>query len=136
MLVEGPNQRLSDTDIHALRGSKHGTEIIAALQQGSATYADKTAFSQEKWQQRKSKKYVHIVTARRPTSNLLCQVRQPSPSVSLRIMCAECSAAHVQPGCTKRRSSAVPARSGACTLYMPSFYSVCCVCCTAMPLQI
>jgi tRNA (adenine58-N1)-methyltransferase non-catalytic subunit len=74
-LVDGPNQQLNEEDVSALKAEKHGTEIMEALMSGSTTFAGKTEFSQEKWRKRKAKKYLLYVTARRPTSRLICHVR-------------------------------------------------------------
>lgn len=74
-LVDGPNQRLSATEVTVLKNEMQGEEVVDAIAKGSDTFADKTEFSQEKWRKRKSKKYILYVTARKPSSTLICQAR-------------------------------------------------------------
>jgi tRNA (adenine-N(1)-)-methyltransferase non-catalytic subunit len=73
-LVDGPNQTLSAADVRAFKEELQGKDVVDAIAEGSSTFADKTEFSQEKWRKRKSKKYILYVTARKPTSRLICQV--------------------------------------------------------------
>ena len=45
-----------------------GEAIVRALAQNSASFAGKTAFSQEKWMKKKAKRHLHHLTAARPTA--------------------------------------------------------------------
>ena len=73
-LVAGENQQLKQSDIEELKLQSHGVAIVDALASGSATFAGKTEFSQEKWRRKKSKKYLLYATARRPTARAICEV--------------------------------------------------------------
>jgi tRNA (adenine-N(1)-)-methyltransferase non-catalytic subunit len=53
-----------------------GDDIIDALCKSSATYDTKTEYAQDKYKKRKARKYLVLVTVRRPTARLMCQVRQ------------------------------------------------------------
>lgn len=50
-----------------------GAEIVAALAAGSATFAGKTEFSQEKYRKRKAKKYLTYASLVRPTARSICE---------------------------------------------------------------
>lgn len=61
--------------VQAMRdGGTAGAEIVAALEAGSATFAGKTEFSQEKYRKRKAKKYQSFATLHRPTARSVCEV--------------------------------------------------------------
>ena len=72
------NSELNDTssaqalDEHAIKRMKQegaqGEAIVRALAQNSASFAGKTAFSQEKWMKKKAKRHLHHLTAARPTA--------------------------------------------------------------------
>lgn len=68
------NQTLTQDEVMELKHQNKGSEILKALQDGSTTFAGKTEFSQEKWLKKKAKKYLQYIVARRPTSDLICQV--------------------------------------------------------------
>eukprot|EP00964_Phaeocystis_antarctica_P024710 scaffold13848_cov50-Phaeocystis_antarctica.AAC.1 len=59
-------------DEHAIKKMKlegaQGETIVRALAQNSASFAGKTAFSQEKWMKKKAKRHLHHLTAARPTA--------------------------------------------------------------------
>ncbi len=57
-----------------LRALQSGQEIIEELCSNSATFENKTEFSQDKYKRKKAKKYCVYVTARRPTARSICQV--------------------------------------------------------------
>ena len=68
----GAAQSLQHDAIDALRASgARGSEIVAALVAGSATFASKTALSQQKWVRRKVRKHVVRVRIRRPSAAAL-----------------------------------------------------------------
>jgi len=68
----GAAQRLQHDAIDALRRSgASGSEVVAALVAGSATFASKTALSQQKWVRRKVRKHVVRVSIRRPSAAAL-----------------------------------------------------------------
>ncbi|KAG9443002.1 hypothetical protein H6P81_018856 [Aristolochia fimbriata] len=67
-------QRLSGEDIDAMRREgASGDQIIEALISNSLTFGKKTAFSQEKYRQKKQKKYAPRVLMRRPFSRSICE---------------------------------------------------------------
>ncbi|XP_068645978.1 uncharacterized protein [Aristolochia californica] len=67
-------QRLSGEDIDAMRREgTSGDQIIEALIANSLTFEKKTAFSQEKYRQKKQKKYAPRVLMRRPFSRSICE---------------------------------------------------------------
>ena len=74
LVGQNSNQSLTHDEVLELKQQHKGPEILKALQDGSTTFAGKTEFSQEKWLKKKAKKYLQYVTARRPTSDLICQV--------------------------------------------------------------
>lgn len=55
-------------------GPQDGKEIIEALCSNSATFETKTEFAQEKYKKKKMKKYIVMVTLRRPTARSICEV--------------------------------------------------------------
>ncbi|GIL49642.1 hypothetical protein Vafri_5885 [Volvox africanus] len=68
------NQKLTQEQIEELKKSgKAGTEIIEALISNSATFQNKTEFSQDKYKKRKVKKYLTYVTVMKPTSRIVSQ---------------------------------------------------------------
>ncbi|GIL73504.1 hypothetical protein Vretimale_5280 [Volvox reticuliferus] len=68
------NQKLTQEQIEELKKSgKAGTEIIEALISNSATFQNKTEFSQDKYKKRKAKKYLTYVTVLKPTSRIVSQ---------------------------------------------------------------
>jgi tRNA (adenine58-N1)-methyltransferase non-catalytic subunit len=52
-----------------------GAEILAAVTAGSATFAGKTEFSQEKYRKRKARKYLTFASLQRPSARAICEVR-------------------------------------------------------------
>lgn len=69
-------QQLSTDDIAAMRAAgKTGEEIVAALAEGSATFLNKTQFSQAKYKKKKQKKYSVFATLQRPSARSICEVR-------------------------------------------------------------
>lgn len=70
-------QQLSVDDIAAMRAAgKTGEEIVAALAEGSATFLNKTQFSQAKYKRKKQKKYSVYATLQRPSARSICEVYQ------------------------------------------------------------
>lgn len=68
------SQSLSVEQLHAMRQSgADGSEIIKKLVQNSATFANKTAFSQEKYLRRKHAKYVRRFRLVRCTALNICE---------------------------------------------------------------
>ncbi|GLC34740.1 hypothetical protein PLESTB_001158300 [Pleodorina starrii] len=68
------NQKLTQEQIEELKKSgKAGVEIIQALCSNSATFQNKTEFSQDKYKKRKAKKYLTYLTVRKPCSRILCE---------------------------------------------------------------
>jgi tRNA (adenine-N(1)-)-methyltransferase non-catalytic subunit len=74
--------QIQQDEILAMKqAGKAGKEIIDLLTNSSATFQNKTEFSQEKYKKRKAKKYVHLSCAKRPTTATLCDMyfnKQPS----------------------------------------------------------
>jgi len=78
-------------DEHAIKKMKlegaQGETIVRALAQNSASFAGKTAFSQEKWMKKKAKRHLHHLTAARPTALTLVDMytlKGPEKVCSLR----------------------------------------------------
>ena len=68
-------QQLSMDDIASMRAAgKTGEEIVAALAEGSATFLNKTQFSQAKYKKKKQKKYTVYATLQRPSARSICEV--------------------------------------------------------------
>ncbi|EFJ43222.1 hypothetical protein VOLCADRAFT_119181 [Volvox carteri f. nagariensis] len=68
------NQKLTQEQIEELKKSgKAGAEIIQALCSNSATFQNKTEFSQDKYKKRKAKKYLTYLTVREPCARILCE---------------------------------------------------------------
>ena len=68
-------QKLTYADVQALKDKTgDAKEIIEALQAGSATWDQRTKFSQEKWLKKKLAKYQMIFEAKKPTSLALCEM--------------------------------------------------------------
>lgn len=82
------NQKLTKEEIDALRQQgKGGADIISALCENSATFGEKTEFAQEKYKKRKAKKYLTLITLRRPSIRTLCDAyyeKQPLKIHNLR----------------------------------------------------
>lgn len=61
--------------LQALKASgASGVDIMVALAAGSATFAGKTEFSQEKYKKRKARKYLTFASLQRPTARAICEV--------------------------------------------------------------
>jgi len=72
---DGSSQSLSTEDIRELRRKgASGEEVVQTLLSNSATFASKTAFSQEKYIKRKGKKYTQPITIHRPTVDMLADM--------------------------------------------------------------
>lgn len=68
-------QKLKDADIQSLRESgASGAEIIKSLIANSDTWSTKTGFAQEKWLQRKRKKYIRRLRVVKCNPATLCEV--------------------------------------------------------------
>lgn len=66
---------------------------MAALAAGSATFAGKTEFSQEKYRKRKAKKYLTFASLQRPTARAICEVSLSTFSASVKWRIVENNAA-------------------------------------------
>ncbi|PNH11755.1 tRNA (adenine(58)-N(1))-methyltransferase non-catalytic subunit trm6 [Tetrabaena socialis] len=67
------NQKLTQDHIEELKKSgKAGAEIVEALCSNSATFQNKTEFSQDKYKRRKAKKYNTYLTVRKPIARIIC----------------------------------------------------------------
>jgi len=72
---DGASQNLSSTDIEVMKAEgKIGTAIIGEVIKNSATFKQKTVFSQEKYVKAKSKKYSVSVIIYKPTTRLLAEL--------------------------------------------------------------
>lgn len=85
----GDAQKLSKEEIDEfhVKGIT-GTDIVDQLVQNSATFRDKTVFSQQKYLKKKKQKYVARFTILKPTTRLLCDVfysRGPQKILRLRV---------------------------------------------------
>ncbi len=85
----GVNQALTTSDIAAMKASgASGHDIINALASNSATFDEKTEFSQSKYRKKKAKKYLLNTTLRRPTAASVCEAyfaRTPAQIEHLRV---------------------------------------------------
>uniref|UniRef100_A0A7N0TZQ5 tRNA (adenine(58)-N(1))-methyltransferase non-catalytic subunit TRM6 n=1 Tax=Kalanchoe fedtschenkoi TaxID=63787 RepID=A0A7N0TZQ5_KALFE len=67
-------QTLTGEDINAMRSQgATGDEIVEALIANSATFENKTSFSQEKYRLKKQKKYAPKILVRRPFTRSICE---------------------------------------------------------------
>jgi len=68
------NQTLQQEEIQQLKSEgASGQAIISQLVSKSATFEKKTAYSQQKYLNKKKKKYIQIYRAWKPSIRLLCQ---------------------------------------------------------------
>lgn len=74
-VIAGETTQLSQEEIAELKLGRAGGDVVAALQQASSSFAAKTEFAQEKYRRRKTRKHLPHVTARRPTSAVICEAR-------------------------------------------------------------
>ena len=66
---DGSAQSMDERAIKKMKlEGAQGETIVRALAQNSASFAGKTAFSQEKWMRKKAKRHLHHLTAARPTA--------------------------------------------------------------------
>ena len=66
---------MNQDDVEALKAMTGGSkEIIEALKKNSATYEQRTKFSQEKWLKKKLAKYQMVFEVKRPTAAALCEM--------------------------------------------------------------
>ena len=66
---DGSAQSMDERAIKKMKlEGAQGETIVRALAQNSASFAGKTAFSQEKWMKKKAKRHLHHLTAARPTA--------------------------------------------------------------------
>ncbi len=81
-------QELSQGDVKRLKtGGASGADVVRALASSSKTFAEKTAFSQEKYLRKKAKKHMVYLTAARPTALALLDMmvgRGPDKVLHLR----------------------------------------------------
>lgn len=69
---DGRSQKLTPEEIIKLKASgMSGKEVVQAITENSATFKDKTVYSQEKYVNKKHKKYDEIITIQRPSIRLL-----------------------------------------------------------------
>ncbi|XP_044145902.1 tRNA (adenine(58)-N(1))-methyltransferase non-catalytic subunit TRM6 [Bufo gargarizans] len=85
---DGKSQKLTRDDIEALKekGIK-GQEIVQQLIENSATFRDKTEFAQEKYRNKKKKKYEASITILKPSTRILAimyYAREPGKICQLR----------------------------------------------------
>ncbi|XP_014671633.1 PREDICTED: tRNA (adenine(58)-N(1))-methyltransferase non-catalytic subunit TRM6-like [Priapulus caudatus] len=84
----GDAQKLSHVEIDRLRADGvAGGDIVTHLVQNSATFREKTQFSQQKYLRKKRAKYVARFAVLRPSTRILCQVfldRGPQKVLNLR----------------------------------------------------
>ena len=72
---DGSAQALDEQAIKRMKQQgAQGEAIVKALAQNSATFAAKTAFSQEKWMKKKAKRHLLYLTAARPTALSVCDM--------------------------------------------------------------
>ncbi|KAG0726233.1 tRNA (adenine(58)-N(1))-methyltransferase non-catalytic subunit TRM6 [Chionoecetes opilio] len=69
---DGRSQKLTPDEISKLKNKGlTGKEVIQVITENSSTFKDKTIYSQEKYVNKKQKKYGEIITIHRPTIRLL-----------------------------------------------------------------
>ncbi|XP_067933661.1 tRNA (adenine(58)-N(1))-methyltransferase non-catalytic subunit TRM6-like [Watersipora subatra] len=69
------NQNLGKDEIHALRNDGlTGDEVMTELIKNSATFTQKTKFSQEKWIKKKKKRHMNVYTVLRPSVRLVADM--------------------------------------------------------------
>jgi tRNA (adenine-N(1)-)-methyltransferase non-catalytic subunit len=71
---DSTGQTLSAQEIEGLKKENNADELIALIAKGSATFANKTEFSQEKYLKRKKNKYAADIVLRRPTIEAMCNL--------------------------------------------------------------
>jgi tRNA (adenine-N(1)-)-methyltransferase non-catalytic subunit len=77
LLDRNTAQTLTTEDLRAMKQEGAVADIVTALVQNSATFAQKTAFSQEKYVKRKKNKYNMIFRVEVPTIDSLCELWAP-----------------------------------------------------------
>ena len=76
LVDENRSQELTREDIESMQEQRmEGSKIIERLVENSASFDQKTKFSQEKFLKKKSKKYCQYIRIRRPSIRLLMQIR-------------------------------------------------------------
>ena len=101
---EGHAQSLGEQDIKRLKAQgTHGADLVRAIAAGSATFAGKTAFAQEKYLRKKAKKHMPFLTATRPTPLTICDMymtKSPDKLLWLRrdSLALLLTSSNVQPG--------------------------------------
>ena len=74
LLDDGTAQGMSHAQIEEMkRGGTSGADLVEALVRGSATFQDKTEFSQDKFRRKKAKKFMQEVTILRPCARAVCE---------------------------------------------------------------
>ena len=81
--THGANQTLTAGDIATLRVEVGMSGIVDALVKNSATFGDKTKFSQEKYIKKKRQKYAVVFYLDRVTVPLLCELNKPTRKVDV-----------------------------------------------------
>ncbi|XP_050700657.1 tRNA (adenine(58)-N(1))-methyltransferase non-catalytic subunit TRM6-like isoform X2 [Eriocheir sinensis] len=86
---DGRSQKLTPEEILKLKNKGlTGKEVIQVITENSSTFRDKTVYSQEKYVNKKQKKYGEVITVHRPTIRLLNNmfyVQDPLKIANLRI---------------------------------------------------
>ncbi|XP_042868194.1 tRNA (adenine(58)-N(1))-methyltransferase non-catalytic subunit TRM6-like [Penaeus japonicus] len=86
---DGRSQKLSPEEISQLKDSGlTGKEVIQTLTENSTTFKSKTKFSQEKYVNKKQRKYDEVITMQRPSLRLLSNmyyIQDPLKIANLRI---------------------------------------------------
>eukprot|EP00758_Cryptobia_borreli_P013855 Tbor_TRINITY_DN5872_c0_g1::TRINITY_DN5872_c0_g1_i2::g.7246::m.7246/K03256/TRM6, GCD10; tRNA (adenine-N(1)-)-methyltransferase non-catalytic subunit len=80
---DNSNQKLSETDVKAMREDMGVDGLIKTLVEGSSTFSTKTAFSQEKYIRKKKSKYAVLFKVERLTPDNYAEVQSPTLAVSV-----------------------------------------------------
>jgi len=68
LVYDNKSQTMTQEQISALRNESSVSDVIKALTSNSTTFAQKTAFSQEKYIKKKQRKYLTTIKIIRPTA--------------------------------------------------------------------
>lgn len=85
------NQALTADDILAMQqDGKSAEDIVAGLVANSATFQNKTQFSQEKYRNKKTQKHSTLVRVQRPSAASICEVGAGQAAALATNLCQSC----------------------------------------------
>jgi len=87
--IYGEGMKVQSTDVNNLKEEgAGGAEILEKLVENSATFAQRTKFSQEKFMNQKQRKHAPVVELIRPSARALCEtafLKAPQKTIGMRV---------------------------------------------------